>query len=146
MPEPLTTYIANWQACYLNFWSEFNNLYNDCYNLGTQLAAEGNPNSSQSAFNMAVHILNFRNYYASGSTTLYGRMFKTMDWIDTNWPSGAAEYDLTLEKMLTAIWESDSLRWFHFINYIDSMRAGIWNLEIYDTHLAEWYRHFSTTG
>lgn len=51
--------------------------------------------------------------------------------------------DLTMDKILDTIWESDKLRWFHFINYIDSMRAGIWNIEIYEKHLEEWYRHFS---
>jgi len=54
------------------------------------------------------------------------------------------EYELTMDKILDVIWESDKLRWFHFINYIDSMRAGIWNTEIYDKHLEDWYRHFST--
>jgi len=69
-----------------------------------------------------------------------------LEWINDNWPNGepAEPYELTLDKILDTIWNSDKLRWFHFINYIDSMRAGIWNVEIYDTHLAEWYRHFST--
>ncbi len=52
--------------------------------------------------------------------------------------------EVTMDAILNAIWNSDKLRWFHFINYIDSMRAGIWNTEIYGEHLAEWYRHFST--
>lgn len=51
--------------------------------------------------------------------------------------------DIDMEKILDAMWESDKLRSFHFINFIDAMRAGIWNIEIYETHLAEWYRHFS---
>lgn len=51
---------------------------------------------------------------------------------------------VTLDAILEAIWDSDKLRWFHFINYIDSMRAGIWNTEIYEKHLEDWYRHFST--
>jgi len=50
---------------------------------------------------------------------------------------------IDMDKILDAMWDSDKLRWFHFINYIDSMRAGIWNVEIYETHLADWYRHFS---
>ena len=64
-------------------------------------------------------------------------------WIDDNWPSGGEEYELTMDKMLEAIWDGDLLRWFHFVTYIDSMRAGIWNLEIYETHLSDLYRHFS---
>jgi len=50
---------------------------------------------------------------------------------------------VTMEAILNAMWDSDKLRNFHFINYIDAMRGGIWNTEIYETHLAEWYRHFS---
>lgn len=52
-------------------------------------------------------------------------------------------YVLDMDKILTAMWDSDKLRSFHFINYIDAMRASIWNVEIYETHLEEWYRHFS---
>lgn len=55
---------------------------------------------------------------------------------------GGAEVDM--DAMLLAMWDSDKLRWFHFINYIDSMRAGIWNTEIYESHLQDWFRHFST--
>jgi len=56
---------------------------------------------------------------------------------------GGDEYELTMEKILDAMWESDILRSFHFINYIDAMRAGIWNTRISEKHLADWYRHFS---
>jgi len=54
-----------------------------------------------------------------------------------------APTELTMDAILDTVYNSDKLHWFHFINYIDSMRAGIWNLEIYETHLAEMYRHFS---
>jgi len=50
---------------------------------------------------------------------------------------------VNMDAILKAMWDGDLLRWFHFINFIDSMRAGIWNIEIYETHLADWYRHFS---
>lgn len=48
-----------------------------------------------------------------------------------------------MEAILSAMWDSDMLRSFHFVNYIDAMRASIWNIEIYEEHLHEWYRHFS---
>ena len=56
---------------------------------------------------------------------------------------GGNSYELTMDKILDAMWASDRLRNFHFINYIDAMRASIWNTEIYERHLADWYRHFS---
>jgi len=56
---------------------------------------------------------------------------------------GGDPYELTMDKINEAMWGTDKLRSFLFINYIDAMRASIWNVEIYETHLAEWYRHFS---
>jgi len=56
---------------------------------------------------------------------------------------GAEPYELSMDKILDAMWDTDRLRSFHFINYIDAMRAGIWNDSIYEIHLLEWYRHFS---
>lgn len=51
--------------------------------------------------------------------------------------------DITMEKILDAMWDSDKLRNFHFINWIDAMRAGIWNTQIKESHLVDWYKHFS---
>lgn len=56
---------------------------------------------------------------------------------------GGDEYELTMEKIMDAVWESNKLESFFFINYIDAMRASIWNVEIQETKLAELYRHFS---
>lgn len=50
---------------------------------------------------------------------------------------------LTMQKIIETMWESNPLESFHFINYIDAMRASIWNISIYEEHLHEWYRHFS---
>lgn len=50
---------------------------------------------------------------------------------------------LTMDMILDAMWDSDRLRNFHFINWIDAMRAGIWNTQIYERHLVDWYKHFS---
>lgn len=51
--------------------------------------------------------------------------------------------ELTMQKLLDTIWESNKLESFHFVNYIDAMRASIWNITIYEEHLHEWFRHFS---
>jgi len=57
--------------------------------------------------------------------------------------SDAVEYELTMSKILDAIWESTPLETFFFVNYIDAMRAAIWNKEISEQRLADLYRHFS---
>jgi len=82
-------------------------------------------------------------YFNMGASNMYDDMYAAMDWINDNWPSGGDPYELTMQKILDAMWDSDKLRNFHFINYIDAMRASIWNTEIYEAHLEDWYRHFS---
>ncbi len=49
-----------------------------------------------------------------------------------------------MDAILAAIWESTPLEIFFFVNYIDGMRASIWNKEIQETRLADIYRHFLT--
>ena len=57
--------------------------------------------------------------------------------------SDAVEYELTMAKIMDAVWLSTPLETFFFVNYVDAMRAAIWNKEISETRLVELYRHFS---
>jgi len=77
------------------------------------------------------------------SAGVWTNMYNAMHYVDENIGGDAEEYELTMDKILETMWDSDKLRNFHFINYIDAMRASIWNTEIYEVHLTEWYRHFS---
>ena len=141
MPEPLTGYITSWQA-------NISSLSSQCWQLGNALGGAATWVGAQNwayakiyleaasgfAHEMA-HILKFEG------DDVYDNMYDTLHYIDENIGGGV---ELDMEAILAAIWNGDVLRWFLFINFIDSMRAGIWNIEIYDTHLADWYRHFST--
>jgi len=83
------------------------------------------------------------NYLADLTETAYDQshLYESIYWAAQ---SGAGDpYVLDMEKILNAMWDSDKLRSFHFINYIDAMRASIWNTEIFEIHLEEWYIHFS---
>ncbi len=88
-------------------------------------------------------LCNVFNRVAELNATAYDQshLYESIYWAAQS--GNGDPYILTMDKILDTIWESDKLRWFHFINYIDAMRAGIWNTEIYETHLADWYRHFS---
>jgi len=143
MPFPLTGYIASWRADYINVSNSLWSLGSYLQNAGNALKVENfvaagdnldNAKDSAHAAAMAFQL---------GGSNIYDNMYDALHWIDVNWPSGGEEYELTMEKILEAMWDADKLRNFHFINYIDAMRASIWNVEIYETHLAEWYRHFS---
>jgi len=113
--------------------------------LATHLTAEGNPNSGATLLIALGWLQKWENQVSNGTDNFRYALTDVFLWINDNWPANGngEEYELTMEKILDAVWDSDKLRWFHFINYIDAMRAGIWNTEIYETHLAEWYRHFS---
>ena len=88
-------------------------------------------------------LCNTFNHLARLNDTAYDQsyLYEAIYWAGQS--GGGDPYVLTMDKILEAMWDTDRLRSFHFINYIDAMRAGIWNTEIYETHLQEWYRHFS---
>lgn len=89
----------------------------------------------------AVELLcNVWNKVAELNETAYDQshMYESIYWAAQG---GGGTVDM--DAILNAMWDGDRLRWFYFINYIDAMRAGIWNVEIYESHLVEWYIHFS---
>lgn len=88
--------------------------------------------------NINVYLDYARDALTSGVDCVKYQWHSAFMWINDNWGG-----TITMDMILQAIWDSDSLRWFHFINYIDAMRAGIWNKEIMATHLTNWYIHFS---
>ncbi len=120
-------------------------LWQHMYNLGVHLNAEGNPNSSTDAFGCSNDLFYMMGHWGPGTTTIMGYQDWCLQYINDNAFNGGGgdPYVLTMDAILDCMWNSDKLRWFHFINYIDSMRAGIWNTEIHTNHLEDWYRHFS---
>lgn len=140
MPEPLTSYIDTWRT-------EIQTIGSGLWQLGNALTAAGTYVGIQNwAFaKLFLHdagdlARQVSRDFSVDADSLYYYMYDAMHWIDGNIGDGE---ELTMDAILQAMWDSDKLRNFHFINYIDAMRASIWNVEIYETHLAEWYRHFS---
>lgn len=144
MPYPLTTYVTKWRANYSTLASKYWVMGTGLHLAADAILAQNWSNAHDYLESAAQNCWDASRVFRYGTDPLYDVAYNALHWIDLNWPSNGEEYELTIEKMLTAMWDGDLLRWFHFVNYIDSMRAGIWNIEIYDTHLAEWYRHFST--
>ena len=143
MPYPLTTYITKWRANYSTLASKFWMVGAGLKNAADAIAAQNWSVAHDHLDGAGQNMLDASQACRYGTDSMYDVAYSALHWIDLNWPSNGEEYELTMEKILEAMWDGDLLRWFHFINYIDSMRAGIWNIEIYDTHLADWYRHFS---
>ena len=113
---------------------------NNCNALATALSGEGNPTSASKCTDLANSLSGLRTSW--GLMGYNFRYYLIASLLEINNLLGDTG-EIDMDAILDAIWNSDKLRWFHFINYIDAMRGGIWNTEIYETHLAEWYRHFS---
>ena len=140
MPNPLTGYVAGLNIAYLQVGSEFNNLMNDCNTLGSQLIAEGNPASGLAAQNMAVHLLNIRNWIAWGGSSMQHFDILALDWIDTNWPSVGGVVDMN--AILTALWSSVNWQTMLFVTYVDAMRGSISEKTVTEQSMGTYLRHF----
>lgn len=147
MPDALQTFITNGYNDGAQAGSHLLLARNNLYYAGDSIAAE-NWADAKTKLYVAADELGYVARYLLQDDVFYKGLRRdwkdALQWINDNWPTGGDPYELTMDKILEAVWDGDLLRWFHFINYIDSMRAGIWNIEIYETHLADWYRHFST--
>ena len=144
MPEPLTGYIESLNDYVAGIGDYLWDDIGDCLSsLHDSLSAEGCPNSGDICLSMKYDFDLLKLWYGSIGGAYRNSLIGVFNWIDDNWPTDGDEYELTMDKILAAMWDSDRLRNFLFINYIDAMRAGIWNTEIYEKHLIEWYRHFS---
>ena len=141
----LSADILTLRTIHLQFSSEWNNIANDFTSLASWLTAEGNPNSGAVVTALVSKIQTIKNLYMGATPSMRNTTYDILHYIDENLNGGPPPdpYVLTMDKILAALWDTDKLRNFQFINFIDAMRASIWNVEIYETHLAEWYRHFS---
>jgi len=137
----LTADILTLRAIHLSFYSEWNNIANDFTSLAANLAAEGNPNSGAVVTNLVSKIQTIRSLYMGATPSLRNTTYDILHYIDLNLGGG---YTLDMEKILAAMWAGNKLENFHFITYIDAMRASIWNVEIMSQHLESDYMHFQS--
>lgn len=140
MPEPLTSYVASWLSNYTGVGSDLWMLGNALKSAGTFLSAH-NYNFAGlylDAAGDAAHDVSRGFSVDAGS--MYFNAKDTLEYIDANIGGNGG---VDMDAILTAMWDTNKLQSFHFINYIDAMRASIWNVEIYESHLTDWYIHFA---
>jgi len=145
MPEPLTSDIIDYHyACYA-YSAIFQNLYNDCLNLQTQLTAEGCPGSGQAAGNMAVHIWELRNKFTYGSDSIRYWLVKCLQWIDNNAFNGGGvgcTMDDILNEMLSASFEQLT----KFMGITQAYKVAVWDAPYNEEFYAALARGFKTWG
>jgi len=143
MPAQLDTRNSALWAGYNTLGSRILTLRNYCYALATQIGDENFTAAETVLNNMGDYWGSYVKPALCDSGGIKGLTYSPLDWISDNWPTDGDEYELTMQKMLDEIWDATPLEIFFFINYIDAMRAAIWNKEISEEKLHELYRHFS---
>lgn len=73
---------------------------------------------------------------------LRGHWRDALYWINDNWPSDGDEYQLTMSKILTAMWESETWETLLFVTRIDAMRGAIGEKTVTEKAMADQLRHF----
>ncbi len=88
------------------------------------------------------YLINCVTFLADLTETYYWQsdMFESIYWAS----QGGEEYELTMQKILDQVWESSPLETFFFVNYIDGMRAAIWNKDMQIERFEDIYKHFLT--
>lgn len=142
MPEPLTTKIDNWRITYSYIWSDLRNLYNYLNYTADQIRAENFSGAADMLEMCANHTNAIAGHFKGGSPNLYSTMYYAMDWIDDNWPTVGEEYELTMSKILDALWDAKPHQCLLFIPMIDAMRGSIMEKTVTLDYMARALRHF----
>lgn len=143
MPEPLTSYIVDLHYSFYNLSSHLQNLYNDFVYLADNLASEGNPASAASVDLANVHLWDFRTDLSFGVTSTRYHLVRCLQWIDTNWDGDGVEYELTMSKILEALWDAKPYQCLLFVPMIDAMRGAIQEKTVTVDYMAKALRRFS---
>lgn len=132
MPAELQTYI-NYTNTQLKAIGDiyFDGLYDSMLSLHDWLDAEGNPYSADVVLAMRWYVGKLRDKYSTASGSYRIQLINTLQWINDNWPEGAAEYELTATKICEA-WAADGFEDRALtIGFIDRMRQLIWDEPFY---------------
>ena len=141
MPEPLTTYRLEWRNCYLQFYSEFNNLYGDVLAAKAQCEAESWAGLALAFGNMSVHLLNIRSWFMGETRSIRNVMTDAIGYIDDNIGDGA---EVTMDSILTAMLGAEFDELQKFVGLVDAYRVALWNAPFNADFYAALARGFAT--
>lgn len=125
MPATLNTYINNTLTRYNSWFSLVDDIYNALYTAGAALIADGH-NAAGAALNSAASNMQTQSQYTlSWDGTSQYWIIRALQWINTNWPSGAGALAMgdILTAMLTATF--DELQ--SFVGITEAYHVAIWN-------------------
>lgn len=128
MPAPLENLIDFGYADGGTALSYLLNARNHLYYAGDRIAEEDWPAAKQQLYNAADDFGYFGRYLLQDDVW-YESMRKdwrdALYWINDNWPTDGDEYELTMSKIMDAMWDAKPYQCLLFIPMIDAMRGAI---------------------
>lgn len=114
---------------------------NQLYYAGDYIEAEAF-DWAKTALYAAADAFGLATGYLHGGTDVSGYIRNCMYWIDDNLVDGAGEYELTMSKILDALWAAEPYQCLLFIPMIDAMRGAIQEKTVTSQYMADALRHF----
>jgi len=143
MPLVLESHIDDWIAVYGHVYADLYNAGTYIANLGDQILAENWSGAHNTCDLAAAKLQNAAFHFMWGTPNLHDEAEDCLDWINDNWPSGVEPEPITMNDILSAMYDATALEYQYFIGYVDAYRANLWNLPFYESWHAELTRHFA---
>lgn len=142
MPEPLTSHNIELWGAYNSLSASMNSWRNEFYNLGEQIAANNWSAAQTSCIALGDDYSTLVRADLCDSGGVKGKTHQSLDWIDDNWSADGDPYELTMSKILEALWLAEPYQCLLFIPMIDAMRGAIQEKTVTSNWMAEALKRF----
>ena len=118
---------------------------NHLYTAGDYIEAEDWVNAKTQLYN-AADDFGYVGRYLLQDDVFYESLRRdwrdALYWINDNWPADGVEYELTMSKIMNAMWDAEPYQCLLFVPMIDAMRGSIWNKTVTEEWMAKALIHF----
>lgn len=142
MPEPLTSYNIELWVAYNTLSASMNSWRNIFYALGDNIAANNWAQCEVLCDKLGDEFSSLVRADLCDSGGVKGKTYQSLDWIDDNWPADGDEYELTMSKILDALWDAEPHQCLLFVPMIDAMRGAISEKTVTEQWMSNALRHF----
>lgn len=142
MPFPLDYYIDQ-------VVTEYNAAYGDGGSCAVNMKTAGQALEGGDTYSAGIalqiagdRMADFTEECLTRYTHQHYRITNALYWINNNWPEDGEEYELTMSKILDAMWDATDLQPLLFIVLIDAMRASLVERTVDLPTIERYVRHF----
>ena len=142
MPEPLTQHNLDIWIAYNTLSASMNSWRNTFYSLGDAILANNWAQAQTECYQLGDEFSTLVRADLCDSGGVKGKTYQSLDWIDDNWPADGDEYELTMSKILDALWDAEPHQCLLFVPMIDAMRGAISEKTVTEQWMSNALRHF----